>query len=563
MPEDTSPTVPSEMPSVPPKKVPHIAQKNRRILLGMGMVVLIVVIAAGWATVTKKVRQSTSLLSTVPSPSVSQTTAKDDFFWYGAPKPLSQLTAFDLPNDLDPHSVVKVDSSLWFAGNGSLIEYSITKKAIVSYTNPHIVNCDQDVALAGGFIYASCHIDNIDDAFGKAYKLKTALFTGHRGIIKVNPRTHHLEHIFSAKDGLENGFNHTLYVDGNTVWVTTFNGIGRISATSDKVEFYTTQLGFATTSNAKSYAINHLLIDAGHVWAWNTASSESQGGIAVFDKQTGTWKAYGPHELKDYDFTRIDLESTSTESASKLIPGGIQIGFRDGTLPDGTDRFVEKQFSYATGTWVKVNKELSATGEKYASTAGYISQTYPAQEKYQTIEEDDGLTQIQSGDTTYILNGRDSYKLSPMFGNKRYILTTSSVDVLNEGDDFPTLLVKLGSQLEDGNIYNLLSDFHGLIDFLITRDGHFAIVTDDGCSGGGEGCSDQQKVWFIDLKAGQLRKAFTAQDGIPPGDYFGHAELLEGGELLTVRSDKGQPILSINTRTNALTILKPTPTPFN
>lgn len=458
----------------------------------------------------------------------------NDFFFFSIPKPIKNLAITDLPNDGNPNNVVRIGDSLWFAGDGSIVEYDIKSGAIVSYSDQKKANCDRDLVYVAGYLFASCHIDNVFDAFERTSQLQTELYTGHYGVLKINPQTHKLEHIFSKEDGLLNGYNYQLTADGDTIWIATFNGLGRINARTNHVDFYTDDLGFQNSSNAVSFGIVHIIVDKDYVWAWAGANAESQGGVALFNKALGTWKAFGPRELMDYTFDRIDLEYDSNRYAAKLIPGGIQIAFRDGNL--GTqNRLVEKQYIYQSGKWTKVNGDRIATGPDSEQKRQYIASTYPSSFNYQKVDQS-GLTQLQLPDSNqvYQLDGRNNYALSPMMGNKRYILTSATVDVIDDSSPFGKILVKLGERIG-------IMGPPDQVQFLVNSNTSLALVIDPAC---GMGCSE--KAWLIDLKAKKINKIYTTKDGLPEGELLRELSMDKQGNILVINDKNGKELFNID-----------------
>lgn len=488
-------------------KLKLMNQKGFAPILIIFLLIIILVIGVGaYLLGTKKnpiIPQQPQGINTSSTPPTSQNNTDNDFFFFSIPKPIKDLTVYQLPNDMNPRNVVQYKDSLWFAGDGSLVEYDTKSGKLASYSNMTKTNCDSNVVMANNFLFTSCHTDNIEDAFGHTEQLTSKIYTGHYSVFKINPLTHQIEHVFTDKDGLQNRYNYTLFADGDTVWIQTFKGIGRINATTNQVKFYTNELGIP----GSTLSISWMLVDQNYVWAAIGANVGSQGGLSMYDKKTQTWKAFSVRDLKDYTFDRFDLEA-----GFKTIPSGIQIAFRDGNL-ETSDRLVEKQYNYQTGQWKKVNIERPASGAQSESTRQYIAATYPPPFNYQKVDQF-GLTQLQLPDSnqTYQLDGRNNYILSPVIGNKRYILTSATIDVIDDSSPFRQILTKLGSLPSSGVSYGDPSAYEGLVNFLIDSDNSLAVVADSAC--GGQGCSGKEKVWLIDLKSAKIDKIYTKVDGI-------------------------------------------------
>lgn len=479
-------------------------------------------------------------------PSITQTpkTAPNDFFLFSIPKPISNLSILNLPNTASIRNVIPFKDSLWFAGGGNLVEYDTKSGKLVSYSDLTKVNCDSNVVMANNFLFTSCHSDNVEDAFGHTEQLTSKIFTGHYSVYKINPSTHEVEHIFNDKDGLQNRYNYTLFTDGDTVWIQTFKGVGRINTTTNQVKFYTNELDIP----GSTLSISWMLVDQNYVWVAIGANVGSQGGLSMYDKKTQTWKAFNVHDLKDYSTNRFDLEA-----GFKSIPGGVQIAFRDGNL-DTSDRLVEKQYNYQTGQWTKINIERPASGAQSEATRQYIKATYPSPFNYQKVDQF-GLTQLQlpNSNQVYQLDGRNNYILSPMVGDKRYILTSATVDVIDDSSAFRQILVKLGSLPSSGVSYGDPTAYEGLVSFFVDSSSSLAVVVDPDCAG--QGCKGGQKAWLIDLKTGKVNKVYTTKsDNLPTGDLLYNLSMSREGNLLVIKDKSGKLLFNIDTTNYSLSL---------
>lgn len=529
-----------------------INQSGTIIIAVVIIFILAVVGAAGYYLLSKnKLSTSNPLTNTsnqsVPSVSQAQKTALNDFFLFSIPKPISNVSILNLPNTASIRNVVSFKDSLWFAGGGNLVEYDTKSGKLVSYSDMTKVNCDSNVVIANNFIFTSCHSDNIEDAFGHTEQLTSKIFTGHYSIYKINPSTHEVEHIFNDKDGLLNRYNYNLVSDGDIVWVQTFKGIGKIDARINNVKFYTNELGIL----GSTLSVRTMFVDKDYVWVAIDANVGSQGGLSMYDKKTQTWKAFQVNDLKDNSLDRFDLEA-----GFKSIPGGIQIAFGDGdmkTADYSVDRLVEKQFNYKTGKWTKVGIDRPASGAQSESTRQYVRSTYPSTPKYITTDQY-GLTQLRLPESNqlYQLDGRNNYILSPMVGDKRYILTSATIDVIDDSSSFRQILVKLGTLPSSGVSYGDPTAYEGLVSFLVDPSSSLALVVDTGC--GGQGCKGGQKAWLVDLKVGKINKVYTTEtDNLPNGDLLYNLSMSREGNLLVIKDKNGNPLFNIDATNYNLT----------
>lgn len=533
---------------VPQEGQPFLRRISRRKDISIIVLsVVLIIIFVGMGTRKKQGLESPPLTNQITS-STYETTKLiiDDFFLFSTPKPIKDLTVYQLPNDLNPHNVVQYKDSLWFVGGGSLFEYDVKSRKLISYSDPTKTNCDTNVVVISNYLYTPCHTDNINDAFGHTEQLTTKVFTGHYSVFKINPSTHQVEYIFTDKDGLQNRYNFYLYADGNNVWIATFGGIGRIDTVANQVEFYANELGI----RGSTFSVNKMLVDEDYVWAAVGANVESHGGLTMYNKKRQTWVGFNTIDLKDYSTDRFDLEKF------KLVPGGIQIAFRDGEMGGDVDRLVEKQYIYQTEKWIKVNSEKPASGRLSDSTFQYLETSYPATPKQATTDQY-GLTQLILPETkqTFKLDGRDSYILLPMVDNKRYILTSATVDIIDDILPFQQILVKLGPLPSAGERGEF--SYGGSVNFLVDHENSLAVITDSDC--GGIGCSGKQKIWFIDLKSAKINRVYTKNDGINDellGGSTGGLSMRRTGGLLVIIDESGKSIFNIDTTTNKLTVLK-------
>lgn len=514
------------------------------VLLMVGAIVILLIGGAYFIGVKK---QSIPSIPSVTqnfssTPSVGQKNTYPDFFLFSIPKPIKNLAVSDLPNNQNPVNVVSYNGHLWFAGDGSIVEYDTNSGKLVSYSNPKKGNCESNVVITKEFLFTSCRMNGVKD-FSSEYTGKPDY--AQYAIFKINPSTHEVEHIFTPKDGLVNTSNYYLYSDRDTVWVATEGGVVNINASTNQVKFYSSELGIP----GSILSTRTMFVNKDYVWVAVNANVGSQGGLSMYDKKTQVWKAFNVRDLKDYSTDRFDLEA-----GFKSIPGGIQIAFRDGNL-DTSDRLVEKQYNYQTGKWTKVNIERPASGAQSETTRQYITTTYPPFFNDQKVDQF-GLTQIQLPDSsqTYQLDGRNNYVLSPMVEDKRYILTSATVDVIDDTSPFRKILVKLGERLEGDVRYADSSAFQGLVTFLIDPTSSLAVVADSYC--GGMGCTGGQKAWLVDLKGSKIVKVYTAKsDNLPSGELLTGLSMAREGNTLVIKDKNGKPLFSIDTINYNLTVL--------
>ncbi len=509
--------------------------------------------------------------------------ASKDFFIFSIPKPIKDIALGDLPNNANPYNVIRHKDRLWFAGDGSIIEYDTKSGKLVNYSNPKKGNCNSNIVIASGYLFTSCSMKGVKE-FDSEYAGKPNEDLRY-AIFKIDPINHGIKHIFTPKDGLTNTNSYVLYADGDTVWVGTQNGVGRINAVTNQVKFYTgKELGMerndkdltipagASPNKDHNFSVITMLIDKNYVWAAiDTVKPPypgfpSSGGLSLYDKRTKIWGAFEIYDLKDQSPTGFGLLGIKT------IPGGIEIGFDDGYIGGRRNwmdkqnlnyrksysRFVEKQYAYSAKKWTTIN-ELPHSSEYYQKTQAYISSKYftrsphespfnPFYPLSQPIDEY-GLTQLRSPNSseTFQLDGRNNLFISPMIGNKRYLLTNATIDVIDDTSPFRQLLIKLSTR-PDAIAQNIQDDtgrpiFHNYTQFLVEPETLLAVVIDRGF-GGMIGLPS--KLSIIDLKTKKIVKEHIKSGVLPEGVYGEGLTIEKDNNLLVIKDKNGRLVFNIN-----------------
>lgn len=127
-------------------------KRNFYPLLIAGILILIIVLIGIKSYLPKK-EQSQAIKNNHPSVSISPSSSQaqqinlNNFFLFAIPKPIKNLTVYDLPNYANFQSVITIGDSLWLTGDGainlqsteiggSIIEYNTKSGKIVSYSDP-------------------------------------------------------------------------------------------------------------------------------------------------------------------------------------------------------------------------------------------------------------------------------------------------------------------------------------------------------------------------------------------------------------------------------------------
>jgi len=120
----------------------------------------------------------------------------------------------------------------------------------------------------------------------------------------------------------------------------------------------------------------------------------------------------------------------------KLVPGGIEVR--------GSAAGVIRRYTYATGTWTDGARLRSyPDGTRWDELAFGLHYLHGIR----TRSGPTALT-MPGSRTVYAYQGRKSMRLSPVIHGRRYVLTTSTLDVVDRTLAFPTVHVPLGLLLD-------------------------------------------------------------------------------------------------------------------
>jgi hypothetical protein len=201
-----------------------------------------------------------------------------------------------------------------------------------------------------------------------------------------------------------------------------------------------------------------------------------------------------------------------------------------------------------------VNSERIATGEEAASTSEYIDRIYPSPHEY-AVTDENWLTQLQlpSDSKIYQVNGRSYQQISPVINGKRYLLSSSTIDSIDEQTAVPQITVELGEQLGFSGSYAGLDFPMSGLSFVIEPSSLLAIIYDYGCAE--MGCGELQRAWLIDLNNKQVVKKYVKTDGLPGNVDLISLKIRKEGNVLILSSQAQNDVFSINIDTMSLTSL--------
>lgn len=469
-------------------------------------------------------------------------TSQDNFFKTSLANEFENITTEDLPHSRLIGGVARYKDSLWISGDGTLIEYDAKTNKIKRFSDPKISRCDTSVVIVGDFLYTPCRI--FASSPGEDYPPYS--------IYKINLKNYKIEKIIDNKTGLQNDLNLKLYKDGETIWIATYQGVGKLNTKDDSITFYNKELGIKSNSYEEThYGVNNILVDEDVVWAVVTASAYSSGGVSLFDKNTKKWTPFGPVEIgksiKGQD--RIDFDGVM------LTPKGLRVAYSDSQETNPNDLLIEKEYSHVDKKWTIISNNRESTGINSNPTREYIKQTYKSNLE-EGLEDSEGNIQIYSPDGKMLnqINGRAFLWISNLIGDKRYLITSSTFDVLKRSGKFPEILFKFGKNYD----YSQPHPTDPGVKFLSTQDNAYAVLIDPAYFPGFEGPEywDTMFVWVVDLKTDKLIKKFSSDTKYEWRKTFGYeSELIpseseeqsikRNGDVITVFTG-GKPMFEYN-----------------
>ncbi len=399
------------------------------------------------------------------------------------PGGLAGLQLRFLPDHSSIYGGVLHRGRLVVAGEQALHELDPRSGRLLRMSDVRQAECNGDLAVVGDRLFAACRpASEKPDRGGFRPQRLFEIDLERGGVVRV----------YGPAEGLRSGANFQLAADGATLWIATFDGLARLDTRTGKVSFHTADLGVGGTS----FSVSQVLVDRDHVWAALNANVYTQGGLVLFDKRAGAHRAFLPRDLMRTP-SRFDL------SAWQLVPGGIEIAFRDGAAPD---RMAVKRYEHASGTWREVASIPQERSSEWA--ARHFSAAHAG--RVQTLVRKDGLVDLQLPGQRAPLAclGRSPMRVSPVIDGRRYVLTSASLDVVDGTLAFPELLVPLGKSI---SVYGPVSpDTARLVTDPDTKTA--MVFATFACNNEYAACPDDE-LWLIDLAARKVLLQTRLREG--------------------------------------------------
>jgi hypothetical protein len=353
----------------------------------------------------------------------------------------TSLSLKDLPSTLPDgyaQSAVYRDGHVFVPAIGHILEYDENGE-LVRYSDPKVFSCGGGlpavVSIAGDTLYAACY---------------------NEGIYEIDLSANRAVYLFDQNNGLSNVQNLRPAVVGDSLWVASFSGVFRIDRATRAVTSYTGVFGGGCRHD------NVRLFTGGDdVWVTSVAGC----GAAEYQAATDVWKVYLASDFNRNNIGRVDFDQFVISS------DGIFAAHQDG----GPDHTVLSKLDRVTDTWTSI------LDEKWAAFPDAAAAVLPPIESYADVYEVTHLYGTKDSDergTDWHFNTKDQgwivlqvpdrryFAMTKLVGDRYFLLSSSGVEQIVEGQAFPELLVRQTS----GN-----GGWH----ILASEDGNYVLATSD------------------------------------------------------------------------------------
>lgn len=418
------------------------------------------------------------------------------------PVDFKNLQLADLPSTIG-HSAAVHDGNLIIASHRYLMEYTQDGK-LVRISDPSVFACPNDddyypelpagIAGEGNTLYAAC--------------------TGN-GLYEINLAENRVVAFWDRE--LPDLRNLRLTIDGDTLWLETFNGLAKIDRQTRKVTSYREELGitcegYGTTVSAFK----------GDVWVTVNANAGCTGGVAHYQPATDSWTFYGVEAFNRIQLDRIDFNKFIVSAE------GVFAVHQDG----GPEHTILDQFDVATNSWKRLDDQPADIAYK---------SRLPLPEEYLTSYVygfDQVITwHVKDGDEWIVLTlpERIYLAMTPVAEGEFVLLSTAGLESFEEGDDFPKMLIAGQQAGGNGRIFSSTA-------------GRYVIGMSDLIGDyGGEWFGTDVTVYDWVGKKGFSTRVVGAETDLPPanGKDLSSISLVEDGDRLLLQ-DAGVTVLVID-----------------
>jgi hypothetical protein len=295
-------------------------------------------------------------------------------------------------------SYVNYKDHVFVSSDHHILEYTSSGE-LVRYSDRRVFDCADgypgDLALAGDMLYVACSND---------------------GIYEIDLNANRILYRFSLEDGIPSVQNLRLTIDGNRLWVATFDGVAKIDRKTREVKMYRKELGIPHRSDNETteyYNVKIFRFENG-IWAVSESS-----GVARYEEETDSWKEYLPEVFNQYDTSSLYFD------AFVYSRSGLAMIHQDG----GPDHYVLSLFDDISGKWNRVSDF-----------------PYPEyQEKYKEYYS------LMPAKTFSMMPDRRYYFMNPWNNEGCYLFSTSGIEKFFSGDAFPRLIAPGSIEYSSGH----------------------------------------------------------------------------------------------------------------
>lgn len=339
----------------------------------------------------------------------------------------------------------------------------------------------------------------------------------------------------SIQEGLISGSNIKLALDGDDLWVGSFEGLSRYSLLSGKIENFTTEL----VDNSTKYNASKILVTPKAIYAIALANAYTPGGVARLDKATKQWERFGPSSFlsSTNQYSRVDFFN--------IVQAGDKIYVaEDNMIWEGEDekhtswkrlesinsQLIPEDYGirHLIGTTSKLFIIANSLMYEYSSSTSTIKRIYPQHDEGENLLGDGGLTSTHSRDEKIWISAAPWLRWIELNN-----LQTGTISLQKRPKNITSIIATIDSSpivYADGQIwkYDLqkdefqkipgLKDYVGGITEAVSTSGTFAfqplpetskiLIFSQVC---GMGCSEP-KFAFYDYAEGSIKPVEIPQD---------------------------------------------------